>query len=118
MTIARKQLGAQGEAMARTYLETRGFTFVAANVATRFDELDLVMRTGDTLVFVEVKTRRGVRAGLPQEAVTKHKLDHIIRAAHSYCRDHAHTGPWRIDVVAITGDTVTHLPNVSADVDF
>ena len=56
---ARRRLGDQGEGHARRYLEARGLTFVAANWRCPAGELDLVMRDGDEIVFVEVKTRHG-----------------------------------------------------------
>lgn len=87
---------------------------VAANAVTRYGELDLVMRDGDTLVAVEVKTRGSARQGLPQEAVNWRKLQHITRAMQSYMQECRYAGPWRVDVVAITGQQIYHLKDVTS----
>jgi len=116
VTIARKQLGARGELAARRYLESRGLSFVAANVTTRYGELDLVMRDGATLVAVEVKTRGSLRHGLPQDAVDWRKLGHITRTMQTYLQYSGHTGPWRVDVVALHGQDTTHLRDVTSQV--
>lgn len=110
---SKQQLGAAGEARARRLLEAKRYQFVAANARTRFGEIDLVMRDGEFLVFVEVKTRRGFGQGTPEEAVNYWKLRHTIRAAEQYCREWKHRGPWRIDVVAIDQNGVRHVENVT-----
>jgi putative endonuclease len=61
-----------------------------------------VCRDGDTLAFIEVKTRRGTAFGAPEEAVTSRKIAHIASAGAQYMADHGLENlPWRIDVVAI-----------------
>ena len=64
--------GTWGEELALRYLRRRGYTLVERNYRTRYGELDLIVRHHNTLVFVEVKTRRGVGLGNPLEAVTNH----------------------------------------------
>lgn len=109
----KQQLGASGEAQARWYLENHGYTLIEANYRTRFGEIDLIMRDGATLVFVEVKTRRGTRQGYPEEAVTWFKLRHTIKAAEAYCTAQKYIGNWRIDVVAVTASRIRHTKNVT-----
>ena len=65
----RQGLGAAGERLARRHLEHQGYEFIAANWRRPYGELDLIMRDGDTLVFIEVKTRRGERFGSAEESV-------------------------------------------------
>jgi uncharacterized protein (TIGR00252 family) len=80
---ARSRLGKSGEELARRYLERKGFDFVAANWRCRAGELDLVMRDGDTLVFVEVKTRHGEAAGrVDLVAVTLDGRGAVERVTH------------------------------------
>lgn len=110
--ISKQQLGASGELRARRYLEVRGYQFVTANYRTRFGEIDLVMRDGETLVFVEVKTRRGSAQGYPEEAVDARKLNQVIRLATSYCQTYRIRSSWRIDVIAI-GQGIRHLQSVT-----
>jgi putative endonuclease len=112
--ISKRQYGARGELRAQAYLVGKGFRPVAANYHARYGEIDLVMRDGRELVFVEVKTRRDGAAGHPAEAVTATKLRNAVRAAVLFRREHAVRGPWRIDVVAITGEAVEHYRNVTA----
>lgn len=117
-----RSLGNRGEEIARRYLEQKGFRLVARNVRTRFGELDLVCRHGETLVFIEVKTRRaGVRVG-PLDAVSQSKAGRLVRLAEAYVAEHwKREIPWRIDVVAVEFDrggqfaSVTHIPNAVED---
>jgi putative endonuclease len=71
--------GAWGEELALRYLTRLGYTLVERNYRTRYGELDLVLRRQNTLVFVEVKMRRGAGFGHPLEAVTPRKQA-VIRA--------------------------------------
>ena len=59
MASPRARLGAQGESIAAAHLEASGLKIMARNFRTRYGEIDLIAEDGDTLVFVEVKTRRG-----------------------------------------------------------
>lgn len=106
-------VGVAGEQRAVRYLTRLGYKPVAVNTRVGRDELDVIMRDGKSLVFVEVKTRRTLGGGLPQEAVTPTKLRHITRAAERYCADSRYVGPWRVDVLAILGDQITHLKNIT-----
>ncbi len=112
--LSKQQLGAAGERRAGRYLADLGYGFVTCNYRTRFGEIDLIMQDGDTLVFVEVKTRRARHQGYPEEAVTWFKLRHTVRAAEAYCTAHKHTGNWRVDVVAVEPDTIRHIRNVTS----
>jgi len=81
----RPGLGARGEQLAFQHLDRRGYALVAANARTRFGELDLIVRNDDTLVFVEVKTRRsGGRSGGPLEAITQHKVRQVRALARAW----------------------------------
>jgi putative endonuclease len=102
MPHARRRLGDRGEKLARDFLAERGYTVLAANYACRAGEVDLVCREGDTLAFVEVKTRRGSLFGAPEEAVTRVKLAHLASAAQTYMVEFGEENTaWRIDVVAV-----------------
>lgn len=81
MTEARLQLGRQGEELAARHLEQRGFRIVARNYRTPIGELDIIARDRRHLLFVEIKTRRGMVFGAPAEAVGAHKQRQIVRAA-------------------------------------
>lgn len=116
MTQERLRLGQQGEEAAARYLVTQGMKILERNLRTPLGEIDLVARQKKTLIFVEVKTRRSDRFGLPQEAVGARKQRQILRAAQWYLADGNGSGLQpRFDVVAVlvTGETVEieHLPD-------
>ncbi|GBD26408.1 hypothetical protein HRbin30_01740 [bacterium HR30] len=96
--------GAVGEAIACRFLESRGYRVIDRNVFCRAGELDLVAWQGDTLVFVEVKTRtsEGLRATV--ESVHPGKQRRLLRAAEAYlARAGLCPRETRFDVVIVTG---------------
>jgi putative endonuclease len=119
MTTPRLRLGRGGETAARTFLEGLGYTFVAANWRWRSGELDLVMRDGDLLVFVEVKTRHGEAAGRAEEGISYAQGRRILATAELFVAKHPDldVSAWRVDLVAVTidrGDNpvrITHWPD-------
>ena len=106
----RKNKGARVEALARDFLQRHGLKPVAANANYRGGELDLVMRDGDTLVFVEVRYRRtagnassGFGGGAASiDANKRRKLVHaaglFLAAHHEFSR-----APCRFDVIDASG---------------
>lgn len=101
-----RQLGALGEQYAAAWLEHDGCLILDRNWRSRYGELDVVaLSPGRVVLFVEVKTRRGVRYGTPQEAVTVRKQTRLRRAGllwlATFGRRIAHRGT-RFDVMAIT----------------
>jgi putative endonuclease len=101
---ARQGLGAAGERLARRHLERQGYQFVAANWRRPYGELDLIMRDGDVLAFVEVKTRRGERLGAAEETVSPAQSRRLLRAAQSFVAERPDLANlfWRIDLIAVT----------------
>lgn len=97
--------GTAAEETARHYLETQGLTLIARNFRCRGGELDLIMRDGDYLVFVEVRSRRHSRYGTPAESITPAKQQRLLRTAAIYLQRQPLDAPCRFDVVAmvITG---------------
>lgn len=94
-------LGRRGERTAARYLRKAGLRVLTTGFRTLGGELDVIAREGDTLVFVEVKTRR---SGDPVEAVTDEKQKRLTRAAFGFLRKHRLIEPnvaWRFDIVAI-----------------
>ena len=97
-----KKIGKKGELLAEKLLERNGYEILERNFHTRFGEIDIVAIDGDTLTFVEVKTRIGDKFGKPEEAVGKKKIQAITKAGE-YFRLIRKDLPEaeRIDVVAI-----------------
>lgn len=97
---------ARGEAIERlvaAWLAERGLTPVAANQHAKGGELDLVMRDGETLVFVEVRHRADTRHGHPLETITATKQRRLVRAARVYLQRNRLSCACRFDVVAVIG---------------
>lgn len=95
-------LATAGEAEAARLLRRHGLRILHRRYRTRRGEIDLVALDGAVVVFVEVKTRSGVRYGLPAAAVTPRKQARIARAALSYLtRFRLHDRTCRFDVVEV-----------------
>lgn len=114
---ADKALGARGEDLAQRFLQRRGYTVVARNWRTPrgHREVDLIAWQGETLVFVEVKTRRREEYLPVERAVDKEKRENLKRAAISYVL--RARVPWervRFDVVSVVLEpelVVRHTPD-------
>lgn len=77
-------IGDRGEDSALRMLLAKGYELVERNYRTRYGEIDLILREGECLVFVEVKLRRGAAFGDPAEAVTPRKQETIRSIAEQY----------------------------------
>src|SRR5438045_3651495 len=96
-----KDLGRRGERRAAWHYRLRGFTIVARNVRSHAGEIDLIVRRGRLLVFVEVKTRQSLAAGEGYDAVRRDKRLQIVRLAEAYLARNPHGGEIRYDVVSL-----------------
>lgn len=108
-TTARRATGDRFEDAARAFLEARGMRLMRANFLCRHGEIDLVMRDGDMLVFVEVRYRRGASFGGALASVTAAKRRRLVSAAHLWLAAHprdAHRA-CRFDVLAFQGTEMT-----------
>jgi putative endonuclease len=94
--------GRAGEDLACQYLKEQGLILIERNYRCRCGELDLIMRDGAQLVFVEVRYRRNHRYGTPAETVTRLKQVRLLRAAARYLQSRHSNAPCRFDVIAIT----------------
>lgn len=74
------KLGTWGEQVAAKYLQAHGYSILEQNFSCRKGELDLIACDGETIVFVEVKTRRSLIYGLPCQSITEQKKQHILQA--------------------------------------
>ncbi|ALM52134.1 YraN family protein [Halomonas huangheensis] len=101
--IFSRHRGALIERAAGEWLCQRGLAIVERNVQIRGGELDLVMRDGEILVFVEVRHRSDSRFGSPAETITQTKQRRLIKAARFYLHRNGLSCPCRFDVLAVTG---------------
>ena len=94
--------GTLGEKAARDYLTAQGMKFLTANFSSRRGEIDLIFRDGESLVFVEVKTRSEGGWTRPSRAVDNRKRRLLIRTATDYLRLLKNQQvAWRYDVVEV-----------------
>ena len=106
MPHQRTKLGDFGEQAAAAYLIRQGYTLLARKWRCAGGEIDLLMRDGSTLVFVEVRTRRCDSLGAAEESVGRIKQAKLIALAYAYLEASGvkDDQPWRIDVVALNID--------------
>lgn len=102
----KQETGRLGELAARRHLESVGYTILASNVRCGRHEIDIVADDGGTLVFTEVRARRGRMFGAPEESITLSKQRQMLTAAQCYltANDCWHR-LWRIDIVAVELDS-------------
>ena len=99
-----RKKGSAGELSAYRYLRRHGYKIVARNYRKRFGEVDLIGWDGDTLAFIEVKSRTSQVRGRPEEAVHRTKQKQICRVAREFrSRNHLHDISYRFDIVSIEG---------------
>jgi putative endonuclease len=116
--VANLRLGRAAERAAASYLERRGWRVLGRNVRVGRGELDLIVRRGSVLAFVEVKARRTRTCGAPEDAVSPAKCRQVARLAELWLG----ARPWamggvrdvRFDIVAVDLTSypaaVRHLP--------
>lgn len=114
-TMNNKILGNAGEDLACRYLQKRGYQILERNKHySRYCELDIIAKFNDTVVFVEVKTRKTDAFGAPLEAVTKSKFANMKKGASFYLSEHP-TKNYRFDIIAITIKPelkIEHIKNI------
>ncbi len=105
MKATHLQSGEDAESIALSYLETNGLSLVIRNYTRKCGEIDLIMRQGLDLVFVEVRYRRDRSFGGPEESITRSKRHKIRKTAESFLQKYHNSefDQCRFDVIAITG---------------
>ena len=97
--------GLEAEEMALDYLRHRGLTVVERNYRCRLGEIDLIMRDGQTLVFVEVRMRASSAFGGAQESIDARKQRKLLATARHYIGAQGRIPDCRFDAVLLNGDT-------------
>jgi putative endonuclease len=98
-----QQLGQAAEQAALDYLQHQGLRLVQRNFQCRYGELDLIMRDGQILVFVEVRLRHNAQFGGALASVTTRKQHKLIQAARCFLNQYPESLACRFDVVAFDG---------------
>ena len=100
----RHELGTAAEDQAAAFLEKKGYRILERNVAYKVGEVDIVAEDGETLVFIEVRSRTDPDQVHPAATVTRRKQRQIVRTAMAYCQHHKIRDTMiRFDVVAVLG---------------
>lgn len=103
MSKERIELGKTGEVLALKYLRSHNYKIIEQNYKTRSGEIDIIAKNKDVLAFIEVKTRKSLDYGLPQESVDTCKQRQISRVAIEYlAKKNIYDVDCRFDIVAIT----------------
>lgn len=93
--------GKTGEALAFTYLQQHSFIILHTNWRFSYYEIDIIAHKDNILHFIEVKTRRSVKFGLPEEAVTNAKIDRVMKAGEEFLYRNPQWKRVQYDVLAI-----------------
>lgn len=99
--IRTRDVGTAGEDAALAHLVAQGLTPVARQYHSRFGEIDLILRDGPTLVFVEVRLRGSQRFGGAAASITAEKRRRIVATAQQYLARLKPVPPCRFDVVLL-----------------
>lgn len=114
-----QEIGRAGEKAACRYLKKNGYKILACNYQTSagkiIGEIDIIAQKGDTVSFVEVKTRKNEDFGMPCEFVTKNKQQRLIRTAYTYITEHQLNANYSFDIIEVLHDgdkiqTLRHIP--------
>ena len=115
--MSNQSLGKNGEDIASTHLEKMGYKILEMNKRfSKLCDIDIIALEKDTLVFVEVKTRKTDVCGQPLEAITRSKFNHIKQGLYLYLQENPQYRKYRIDAISILIKPelkVKHLKNIS-----
>ena len=122
MNRSRLNVAKIGESLAVAHLKARGCKILAQNYRALRGEIDVIVQDGRFLVFVEVKTRRSLKFGVPQAAVTQQKQKQISKIALAYLQaKNLWEVPCRFDVIGIhlsDRSELLHLEHIEGAFEF
>lgn len=103
--MKRRDTGILGEKLAKDFLKKRGYRIYETNYRCPEGEVDIVARHKDSLVFIEVRSKRSLEFGSPEESITPTKMERLRAVAAHYRQTHNNLPSlWRIDVAAVEID--------------
>ena len=112
-------IGYLGEAIAKKYLQNKGYRFIEQNYKTKYAEIDLIVRDKRILVFVEVRTKTREQFGSPEESLNRNKINKLIKNAAAYVAQKGYVKDYRIDAICIVLDEkkkikrINHYQNIT-----
>ncbi len=98
--IQRVKIGKIGETIAEELLISSGYSIISRNERIGKDEIDIIAKINDWIIFVEVKTRTGLFM-MPEEAVDERKQNALIRFAENYLAKHRLDVNIRFDIISV-----------------
>ncbi len=112
----KQELGKSGEDRAVNFLQQKGFSVIKKNYRTPDGEIDIIAQDGDTIVFVEVKSRRSLSYGAPEAAVDSMKKNQIKKIANQFISHYQlFDRDCRFDIVALYYEgqavQIKYIPN-------
>ena len=109
----KREKGSRYEDLAASFCTGKGMRVLERNYRRKTGEIDLICQDGPVLVFAEVKFRKGLQNGFPEEAVNYGKQQRIYRTAEWYLQEKRlpPDTPCRFDVISILGSDITHIEN-------
>ncbi len=100
--MKRRDTGILGEKLAKDFLKKRGYHIKETNYRCPQGEIDIIAKHKDYLVFIEVRTKRSLEFGTPEESITPAKIEKLKATASHYLQNHNNLPSlWRIDIVVI-----------------
>jgi len=107
----KKLEGTNGENFACQYLINKGYKILYRNFRSKFGEIDIIANKGDLIIFVEVKLRNSNKFGKGFEAVSKSKIEKIIKTSQYFISLQTEIYIYRYDVISIDDNKITHIEN-------
>lgn len=109
----KREVGKEKEQIAAEFLKENGYIILEMNYNTKHGEIDIIAKDAKYICFVEVKYRKSLRSGLPEEAVNLRKMKKICKASQYYLYSHKEymNHQIRYDVIAIENDEIRFYDN-------
>ena len=106
------KIGQKGENYAMYYLQKNGYKIIHQNLYTRLGEVDIVAYKNKKLIFVEVKSRKSLLNGHPEDSFTRKKYKLLLKSAWQYVAKTGFRGLWRIDLIAIVMNSFDEVEDI------
>jgi uncharacterized protein (TIGR00252 family) len=107
------RMGIWGEELAAAYLREKGYIILERDWHSVHRDIDIIAQDGDTIVFVEVKTRRNRDFADPLQAINYEKRHHLLLAMNHYIKYRKIDNPYRFDIVTVVGEMGSTQPEIT-----
>ncbi len=104
------QIGRKNEKKAAEYLKSLGFEILKTNYSTRYGEIDIIAKQDKTVVFVEVRSRKNLSYGYPEESINEAKINRIKKTAEIFLLDFQESfEDVRFDLISVINQSIRHI---------